>query len=166
MANIKMSEHICPAILIGNLTPDSSAGKGLFFFWAIVSKRRSNTCMNPANGLVIVPVCVDERDITVQWEERRRRWWPGVGGLLLFNNQWVQSLICKWEAVSLVNTQARSHSWSVRTSTRQGENHTLQMTSIFTNTNHLFNNRNLEMFFSLSFCPWNMKRKVKPSVSQ
>lgn len=166
MANIKMSEHICPAILIGNLTPDSWAGKGLFFFWAIVSKRRSNTCMNPANELVIVPVCVDERDITVQRGEEEEEVVARGGGLLLFNNQWVQSLICKWEAVSLVNTQASSHSWSVRTSTRQGENHTLQMTSIFTNTKNLFNNRNLEIFFSLSFFPWNMKRKMKPSVFQ
>lgn len=30
MANIKMSQYICLAILIGNLTPDSWVKKGLF----------------------------------------------------------------------------------------------------------------------------------------
>lgn len=51
--------------------------------------------MNPANELVIVPVCVDERDITVQRGEEEEEVVARGGGLLLFNNQWVQSLICK-----------------------------------------------------------------------
>lgn len=67
MANIKMSQYIRPAILIGNLTLDSCVERkapppapG-----AVVSRQGSNSRMIQANELVIGPVCVDEQDITV-----------------------------------------------------------------------------------------------------
>lgn len=54
-----MSQYICLAILIGNLTPDSCAEKKERpILFAIVSRMESNSCMIQANELVMGPVCV------------------------------------------------------------------------------------------------------------
>lgn len=59
MANIKMSEYICLAILIGNLTPDSRAKMVCSLHYC--QQLESNSSMIQANEPVIGPARVDTR---------------------------------------------------------------------------------------------------------